>query len=96
MNNTFPENAAAAASSYADDAKEELAQLRSKVETLMNERVTPALGAAASQAQAVAKTASDEMRMQTERLSEAVQERPLASIAIATMAGFVLSSLMRR
>lgn len=96
MNNNMTDNAADIASNYADDAKAELAQLRAKVETLMNERVTPALGAAASQAQAVAQTASDEVRLQTERLSEAVQERPLASIAIATMAGFVLASLMRR
>lgn len=96
MNNSITENTAETVSSYADDAKAELAQLRAKVETLMNERVTPALGAAASQAQAVAKTATDEVRMQTERLSEAVQERPLASVAIAAMTGFVIASLMRR
>lgn len=94
MNNNITENTTA--QDFADDAKAELAQLRAKVETLMNERVTPALGAAASQAQAVAKSATDEVRLQTERLSEAVQERPLASIAIATMAGFVLASLLRR
>lgn len=94
MNSSITDNTTA--QGYAEDAKAELAQLRDKVETLMNERVTPALGAAASQAQAVARSASDEVRMQTERLSEAVQDRPLASIAIATMAGFVLASLMRR
>jgi ElaB/YqjD/DUF883 family membrane-anchored ribosome-binding protein len=84
------------ADALANDAKTELAQLRSKVETLMNDRVTPALSAVAGQAEAAAKSATDEVRHQTARLSDAVQEQPLVAIGIAAFAGFVLAALVRR
>ncbi len=96
MNDTYPEQSANMSRLLADEANPELAHLREKVEALMNERVTPALGAVADQAQTVARNASNEFRQQTTRLSESVQQQPLTAIAIAAAAGFVLANLMRR
>ncbi|MDB5412157.1 MAG: Membrane-anchored ribosome-binding protein inhibits growth in stationary phase, ElaB/YqjD/DUF883 [Rubritepida sp.] len=81
---------------YTADTNAELAQLRDKVETLMRDRVTPAIGAVADQAQAAARNASDQVREQADRLSSAVQEKPLTSIGLAMLAGFVLASICRR
>ncbi len=70
--------------------------LREQVETMMNRCVTPALGEAAGQAEAVIQDVSEEMRQQARRLSESVQAQPLTSIALAAVAGFVLARLMGR
>lgn len=85
-----------AAESLGHDAAEELARLRNQVETLMNERVTPMLGSVAHSAEHAAKVATDEVRHQAARLTDAVQEKPLAALAVAALAGFVLASILRR
>jgi ElaB/YqjD/DUF883 family membrane-anchored ribosome-binding protein len=81
---------------YAHDARAEIAALREKVETLMQTRVTPAIGAIAGEAEAAAKAATDTVRDQTRRVSEQVREQPLTSIAVAALAGFVLAAFLRR
>jgi len=96
MTNTHPEQSANMAKLLADEANPELAYLREKVELAMNERVTPALGAVADQAQTVVRNASTELRQQTARLSETVRGQPFMAIGIAAAAGFVLANLMRR
>ncbi len=85
-----------AAESTVHDAAAEIARLRSQVETLMNERVTPMLGSVASSAEHAAKAASEEVRHQAARLTDAVHEKPLAAIGLAALAGFVLASILRR
>lgn len=85
-----------AAENLAHDAADELARLRSQVEELMKDRVSPALHSVALQAENAAKQASDEVRAQAASLSEAVQEKPLLALGIAALAGFVLASLIRR
>jgi ElaB/YqjD/DUF883 family membrane-anchored ribosome-binding protein len=84
------------AESYVHDAADELARLRSQVETLMNERVTPMLGSVANSAEQAAKAATDEVRHQAARLTDTVQEKPLTAIGLAALAGFVLASVLRR
>ena len=96
MNDTHPEQSANMSKLLADEANPEIAHLREKVEMLMNERVTPALGAVADHAQTVVRNASSEFRQQTTRLSETVQQQPLTAIAIAVAAGIVLANLTRR
>jgi len=96
VNDTHPEQSANMSKLLADEANPEIAHLREKVEMLMNERVTPALGAVADHAQTVVRNASSEFRQQTTRLSETVQQQPLTAIAIAVAAGFVLANLTRR
>jgi len=84
------------ANTTAHDAAAEIAKLREQVESLMRDRVTPVFGNAVHSAEQAAKAASDEMRHQAARLSDTVQEKPLAALALAGVAGFVLASLMRR
>lgn len=83
-------------SPYTADTNAELAQLRDKIETLMRDRVTPAIGAVADQAEAAARGATDQVRQQADRLSSAIQEKPLTSVGLAMLAGFVLASICRR
>jgi ElaB/YqjD/DUF883 family membrane-anchored ribosome-binding protein len=79
----------------AQDAKEQIAQLREQVQALMSERVTPALSQAAGQAQAYAKQAGDFVSDETEMLSEKVRESPLLAILIATGVGYLLGRIFR-
>jgi ElaB/YqjD/DUF883 family membrane-anchored ribosome-binding protein len=81
---------------FGDDAQSEIAALRAKVETLMGERVTPALSDAASRAEAAANAGYAQMKDGAERLGDRVKEQPLAALGIAALAGFMLASLIRR
>jgi len=84
------------ADTLTQDAKAELAQLRTQVDALMKERVNPALSGIAQQAEAAAHQAGAEMRHQAARVTEAVQEKPFMALAIAAAAGFVLAQMIRR
>ncbi len=87
-----------AASNYDDaaqDAKAQIAQLREQVQTLMNERVTPALSNVAGQAEHYAKQARDTYDEQTEALSERVRESPMIAIMVATGIGYLLGRIAR-
>lgn len=81
---------------YMAETHAEIAALRAKVEALMKERVTPAVVQAANKAEAVAHQATDTIREQTERLSETIRERPLTSVGLAALAGYVFAILCRR
>jgi ElaB/YqjD/DUF883 family membrane-anchored ribosome-binding protein len=84
------------ASRFVSDAKAEIVQLREKVEALMNDRITPAVSAAADRASAIGKSASDTVRQQADRASDAVHDKPLIALGVAALAGFVIASLIRR
>lgn len=84
------------ANNTAHDAAAEIARLREQVEGLMRDRVTPVFGHALHSAENAAKAAGDEVRHQAARLSDTVQDKPLAALALAGVAGFVLASLIRR
>ena len=77
------------------DAKEQIAQLREQVQTLMSERVTPALANAAGQAEHYARQAKDIYDDQTEMLSDRVRESPMIAILIATGVGYLLGRIAR-
>ncbi len=77
------------------DAKEQIAQLRDQVQTLMSERVTPALANAAGQAEQYARQAKDIYDDQSEMLSERVRESPIVAILIATGVGYLLGRIAR-
>ncbi len=79
----------------AQDAKEQIAQLRSQVQTLMAERVTPALANAAGTAEEYARQARDLASDQTEVLSDQVRESPIVAILIAAGAGYLLGRIAR-
>lgn len=77
------------------DAKEQIAQLRAQVQTLMSERVTPALANAAGTAEEYARQARDMASDQTEMLSDQVRESPIVAILIAAGAGYLLGRIAR-
>ena len=79
----------------AQDAKEQIAQLRDQVQTLMSERVTPALANAAGTAQDYARQAKGVYDDQAEMLSERVRESPIVAIAIAAGVGYLLGRIVR-
>jgi len=81
--------------SAAQDAKEQIAQLRDQVQSLMNERVTPALSQAADTASQYAQQARDIYDDQTEMLSERVRESPIVAILIAAGVGYILGRIAR-
>ena len=88
----------AASSSYNDaaqDAREQIEQLRDQVQTLMSERVTPALASAAGHAENYARQAKEVYDDQTEMLSERVRESPLIAVLIATGVGYLLGRIAR-
>lgn len=84
------------ARSYTIDADAEIARLREKVETLMTERVTPAVTQLASQAEDAAQAATDKVRENAERLSDTIKAQPLTAVGIAALVGFLFAGLVRR
>ncbi|WP_421989051.1 hypothetical protein [Roseococcus sp.] len=83
-------------SSEQADIHAEITALREKVESLMNDCVTPAVVSAAQCAEEAAHRVTDSIANRTERLSIAIRDRPLTSIAIAAFAGYVFGVLHRR
>ena len=79
----------------AQDAKEQIAQLRDQVQTLMSERVTPVLANAAGQAEQYARQAKDMYDDQAEMLSERVRESPIVSLLIAAGVGYLFGRIAR-
>lgn len=79
----------------AQDPQAEIKQLRDQVQSLMSDRVTPALANAAGQAQDYAKQARDMATDQAEQISEKVRESPLIAILIASGVGYLLGRIAR-
>jgi ElaB/YqjD/DUF883 family membrane-anchored ribosome-binding protein len=69
------------------DTQRQINQLRAQVETLMRERVTPAVTDVAGRAD----TAVRRGREQVEAVSTQVQERPLLAILVAAGVGYLLA-----
>lgn len=84
------------ATRLADDAHEELRALRAKVESLMEDRVTPAVARVAGQAEDAALYAQDAIRERAERLSDTVRAQPFTALGAAALAGFVLALIIKR
>lgn len=90
-----------------EPVEEKIADLRRKVEALMEERVTPAVSRAAGRAQDFADRAqgmakdfggqvSDTARKEADTVASLVKERPFTSIALAAGLGYVLARLLGR
>jgi len=79
----------------AQDAKEQIAQLREQVQSLMNDRVAPALSNAAGEAKDYARKAYDSASDQTEILSEKVRDQPVVALLVAVAAGYLLGRIAR-
>jgi ElaB/YqjD/DUF883 family membrane-anchored ribosome-binding protein len=78
-----------------DDATTQIARLREQVESLMKERVTPALAEAAGRAETAMYGAAGVVKDQAEAMSGRVRDQPLLAILIAAGIGYVLGRAMR-
>ena len=77
------------------DANEQIAELREQVQSLMSERVGPALSNAAETAKQYASDARDIYEDQAEALSERVREAPVMAILVAAGVGYILGRIAR-
>ncbi len=75
----------------AEDVTEQVAKLRAQVETLMRERVTPALADAAGRAE----NAMGAARHQAEAVSGRVKEQPIMAVLVAAAIGFLAARVLR-
>ncbi len=92
---TYSDKATDRANAALGTAEEQIARLRSQVESLMKDRVTPAVAAAADRAESALHSATDAVRSSTEAVSGRVQQQPLMSVLIAAGIGFLLGRVMR-
>jgi len=83
------------ASDTANDAREQIRQLRDQVDALMRDRVTPALSDAAGRAEELARQAQHVAQERVEQVSNQVREMPLTSVLIAAAAGYLIGRLTR-
>jgi ElaB/YqjD/DUF883 family membrane-anchored ribosome-binding protein len=78
-----------------EDSTDQIARLRSQVEALMNERVTPVVADAAGRAESALHDAASVVREQADAVSGRVRDQPLLSILIAAAVGYVLGRATR-
>jgi len=78
-----------------EDTHGQIARLREQVETLMKDRVTPAVADAAGRAESAMHAADDTVRGQTEMVTSKVREQPLLAVLIAAGIGYVLGRATR-
>ena len=88
------DEAIASGGKLADDARAELAKLRAQVERLMEERVTPALGSAAETVEDYGRRARGAIEDNAHAMADTVRERPLLTVAVAAIGGYLLGRLM--
>ena len=78
-----------------EDAQAQIARLREQVETLMKDRVTPAVADFAGRAESAVHSASGVVRDQAKAVSGHVKEQPLIAIIIAAAIGWTIGRVMR-
>ena len=76
-----------------EDTSAQIARLRSQVESLMNDRITPAMASVAGRAESAAHTAADMVRDQAEAVSGRVRDQPLLAVLIAAGVGYILGRI---
>jgi ElaB/YqjD/DUF883 family membrane-anchored ribosome-binding protein len=92
---TNAKDAIDAVNDTAEDAKAQIARLRAQVETLMRERVSPAVEDAAGRLEEAAHDAAETLRARADALAGRVRAQPLIAIGIAAAIGFLLGRLGR-
>jgi ElaB/YqjD/DUF883 family membrane-anchored ribosome-binding protein len=78
-----------------DDATAQIARLREQVESLMKERVTPAVADIAGRAEQAVYGATSAARDQAEAISSRVRDQPLLALLIAVGVGYVIGRATR-
>jgi ElaB/YqjD/DUF883 family membrane-anchored ribosome-binding protein len=88
-----PGRAGDAARDLGEDARQEIARLRARIEQLTRERIAPAAAGTARAARAYAQGARERVAGQADRAAALVRERPLATLAVMAAVAFLLGRL---
>jgi ElaB/YqjD/DUF883 family membrane-anchored ribosome-binding protein len=83
------------ARSRMEDANAQIARLREQVESLMRDRVTPAISDFADRAGSAVSGARGMVKDQADAVSGRVREQPLIAILVAAAIGYALGRIMR-
>ena len=78
-----------------EDPRVQIARLREQVETLLKDRVTPAVSEFAGKAESAMHSASDTVKEQADVLAGRVKAQPLVAVLIAAGVGWVVGRMMR-
>lgn len=78
-----------------DDAQAQIESLRTQVDALMKDRVTPAIADFAGRAETAVNSATGAVRQQADAVSGRVKQRPLIAIAVAAALGWLIGRMMR-
>ncbi|MCQ4161410.1 hypothetical protein NON00_15935 [Roseomonas sp. GC11] len=76
--------------------EERLADLRQRLDQILEEQVSPTLSRAGDRAQQAARHVRDTARREAGQVMEVARERPLATIAVAMGVGYLLARMLRR
>ena len=82
-------------SDVTDSTQDQIQSLRTQVEQLLSERVTPAIADAAGRAESAVNTARTMTTNQVETVSAQVRSQPIIAIGIATAVGYLLGRIAR-
>ena len=77
-----------------EDTQHQINQLREQVETLMKERINPAIADVAGRAGTAVRRGQSVISEQAEVVSNQVEERPLVAILIAAGIGYLLGRFL--
>ena len=78
-----------------DDAQAQIGRLREQVESLMKERVSPAVAGFAGRAESAVQSAKGVVSDQAQNVSGRVKDQPLIAILIAAAVGWIVGRVMR-
>ncbi len=78
-----------------DDAQAQIERLREQVESLMRDRVTPAVADFAGRAESAYGSAKGTVKDQADMVSGRVRQQPLIAILVAAGVGWVVGRVMR-
>jgi ElaB/YqjD/DUF883 family membrane-anchored ribosome-binding protein len=78
-----------------EDAQAQIARLREQVESLMKDRVTPAVADFAGRAETAVHSATGAVRHQADAVSGRVRQQPLVAILIAAGIGWLIGRMTR-
>lgn len=76
--------------------EDRIADLRQRMDQLMEDQINPALNRASGRAQDLASQLSSTARHEAQQAAGIMRDRPIATIAVAVGIGFLLAKLLKR
>jgi ElaB/YqjD/DUF883 family membrane-anchored ribosome-binding protein len=76
--------------------EDRIADLRQRLDALVEEQIHPALSRAGNRAQDLASQLGSTTRNEAQHVAGVLRDRPVATIAVAVGVGFLLAKLLKR